>query len=80
MQVAASTAGASKKAAKPSVIATISFAHVVVDQVIARSILSFEVRANVLHCTLTRLLVRQGRRPADECGCAAPSWRRLAFG
>jgi hypothetical protein len=53
---------------------------VVVDQVIARSILSFEVRANVLHCTLTRLLVRQGRRPADECGCAAPSWRRLAFG
>lgn len=61
MQVAASTAGASKKAAKPSVIATINFAHVVVDQVIARSILPFGAPANVIHSTLQRLLVPPGR-------------------
>jgi len=61
MHVAASTAGARKKAAKPSVIATINFAHVVVDQVIARSILSFGAPANVLHSTLQRLLVPLGR-------------------
>ena len=45
-------AGRGKKAAKTRVIATISFAHVVIDQVIARCILSFLKSGNALQSPL----------------------------
>jgi hypothetical protein len=48
VQAAASTAGASKKVAKTIVIAAASFAHVIIDQVIAGSIRSAPAARNML--------------------------------